>query len=128
MICSDGSIEEEFKKATKFFLKNMYPEDMISSNIRSTRSKFNTSKMLDSPRSTVYEKPPWIEPASKVFSDKISLSIYIYIYIYIYETGGSWSGVIVSNLVKQVITRKFKSDCMHGTCTQQILYLLMNQL
>ena len=55
-----------------YFLKNGYPDNVLSNSIRSTIVKFNTRKSFGLLKCPVYIKLPWIVPVNQVFADNIS--------------------------------------------------------
>ena len=75
MICSKSRIDAEIKKITDIFLRNGYPDNIISSNIRSTISKFNSIKSFGLSKHPVYVKLSWFGVVSRFLADIISGSI-----------------------------------------------------
>ena len=57
------------------FLKNGYPDNVVSNSIRSTIVKFNTCKSFCPSKGLVYIKLSWIGPISQEFADNISKSV-----------------------------------------------------
>ena len=72
MICSKNRIDVKIKKITDIFLRNGCPDNIISTSIGSTISKFNSIKSIGPSKCLVYMKVPWISAISQLFADKIS--------------------------------------------------------
>ena len=66
MICSKSRIDAEIKKVS-IFLRNEYQENVISSGIGSTISKFNSIESIGPSKCSVYMKIPWIGVVSLFF-------------------------------------------------------------
>ena len=75
LYCSDSRIESEIRKVTDIFLKNRYPDNVISNCMRSMIIKFNTCKSFGPLKCSVYIKLLWIGMVSQVFADNISKSV-----------------------------------------------------
>ena len=66
MICSKRRIDAEMKKVTDIFLRNGYPDNVISSSIRLTISQFNCIKSFGPSKCPAYVKLPWIGLVSRL--------------------------------------------------------------
>ena len=71
MICSESRIDAEIKTFTDIFLRNGYPDNVISSSIRSTISKFNSINSFCPTKSSVSVKLPWIGAVRQLLADNI---------------------------------------------------------
>ena len=75
IICSKSRIDAEIKKITDIVPRNGYSENVISSSIRSTISKFNSIKSFGLSKCLVYMKIPRIGAVHQLFADKIFLLV-----------------------------------------------------
>ena len=78
LICSNNQINAGIQKVTDIFLRNVYPENVLLSRIRSAISKFNTIKSFGLSKCRVLVKILWIGPVRQLFADKIFGSIMCY--------------------------------------------------
>ena len=76
-ICSEFKIDNELRAIRDIFIDNVYPEDVIDSNIKYMVTKFkDTNKVFDPLKCPVYFRLPWVGFATESITNKIASSVY----------------------------------------------------